>query len=356
MHVKAHRGQSTDRHGTLMRNAHLIAEVVAMIDIPGGPINDRSAWTAVELAANPSWIHHLDPIEVNELERAAQSVSAAGAISHSFEREQFPLPTLGERLRRIVDELENGLGCALIRGLDMRRYDIATAKTIYWGLAVHLGIPISQNARGEHIAHVADAGNDYQAKNVRGYTTRARLRPHCDASDVVGLLCWRTAKAGGESLIASSTAIFNEILRTRPDYLPALFRGFHYDLRGEGATDDPDEVTFHRVPVFSWFAGRLSCRFNQKSIEEGMVKAGMPLTKLEQAAVNYVGELTLSDPLCHPLTFQQGDIQLLNNHTVLHSRTAFEDWPEPDRRRNLLRLWLNLCVRAGHSRLSLLND
>ncbi len=313
-----------------------------MTEIPNQPISSRSAWTAPRLAADTSWIHTLDRIEIDELERAANSVRASGAIALAFERDQFALPTLGPRLARIVDDLENGIGCALIRGLDMTRYDLDTAKTIYWGLAVHLGIPISQNARGERIAHVTDTGRDYQSKNVRGYTTRARLRPHCDACDVVGLLCWRTAMAGGESLIASSTAIFNEILRTRPEYLPALFRGFHYDLRGEGATDDPDEVTFHRVPVFSWFEGRLSCRFNQKSIEEGMVKAGMPLTLQEQAALDCVGELTLSDPLCHHLTFEQGDIQLLNNHTVLHSRTSFEDWPEPDRKRNLLRLWLNL--------------
>ncbi|MFM9882071.1 MAG: TauD/TfdA family dioxygenase [Burkholderiales bacterium] len=313
-----------------------------MTEIPNRPISSPSAWTGPQLATDSSWIHPLDRTEIDELERAARAVQASGAPPQAFERDQFALPTLGPRLARIVDALENGIGCALIRGLDMTRYDLATAKTIYWGIAVHLGIPISQNARGERIAHVTDTGRDYQSKNVRGYTTRARLRPHCDACDVVGLLCWRTAMAGGESLIASSTTIFNEILRTHPEYLPALFRGFHYDLRGEGTTDDPDEVTFHRVPVFSWFDGRLSCRFNQKSIEEGMVKARMPLTPHEQAAVDYVGELTLSDPLCHHLTFEQGDIQLLNNHTVLHSRTSFEDWAEPDRKRNLLRLWVNL--------------
>ena len=313
-----------------------------MTDIPSSPVNDASAWTAAHLDADQSWIHRLREAEIEELERAAGAVCSSGTAPQAFERDQFPLPTLGARLARVVDELENGRGCVLIRGLDMRRYDLAMVKTLYWGIAVHLGIPISQNARGERIAHVTDSGRDYQSKNVRGYTTRARLRPHCDASDVVGLLCWRTAMAGGESLIASSTSVFNEILRTRPDYLPVLFRGFHYDLRGEGATNDPDEVTFHRVPVFSWFGGRLNCRFNQKSIEDGMAKAGMPLAPDEQAAVNLVGELTLSDPLCHHLTFEQGDIQLLNNHTVLHSRTSFEDWPEPDRKRNLLRLWLNL--------------
>jgi len=40
------------------------------------------------------------------------------------------------------------------------------------------------------------------------------------------------------------------------------------------------------------------------------------------------------------IDFEQGDIQFLHNHVILHTRTAFEDWPEPERRRHLLRLWL----------------
>lgn len=306
------------------------------------PLVEPCAWTAADLAADPSWLHVLDQGEIAELEAAARRIARAGKSACGFEREDFPLPLLGERLARIVHELEHGRGCALIRGLDVGRYDLDTAKILYWGLAVHLGLPISQNSRGERIAHVADTGRDYYSKNVRGYTTRARLRPHCDASDVVGLLCWRTARAGGESLMSSAAMIFNDLLRERPGLLPPLFRGFHYDLRGEGATGDENEVTFHRVPVFSWHAGRLSCRFNQKSIEAGMEKAGMPLDAAEQEAVSAVGELALSDRLRFELQFEAGDIQLLNNHAVLHSRNAFEDWPEPDRKRNLLRLWLNL--------------
>jgi len=312
-----------------------------MTSLPG-PVRHASAWLAADLVRDTSWIHVLAPSEIAEIEAAVTTVR--GDLS-GFDREDFPLPTLAPRLDRMIAELEGGRGCVVIRGLDMDRYDMAVAKLIYWGLAVHLGVPISQNAKGERIAHVADSGRDYYSVNVRGYTTNARLRPHCDACDVVGLLCWRTARSGGLSMMTSAMSIYNEILRTHPDYLPILARGFHYDLRGEGATGDPNEVTFHRVPVFSWHGGLLSCRFNQKSIEEGMIKAGMPLTPAEQAAVDLVGDLALADGLRHDLTFQQGDIQLLNNHAVLHSRTAFEDWPEPDRKRNLLRLWLNL--RAG---------
>ena len=40
------------------------------------------------------------------------------------------------------------------------------------------------------------------------------------------------------------------------------------------------------------------------------------------------------------MEFLPGDVQFVHNHTLLHDRTAFEDWPEPERKRHLLRLWL----------------
>jgi len=177
---------------------------------------------------------------------------------------------------------------------------------------------------------------------VRGYTTNARLRPHCDAADVVGLLCRQPAMRGGESQIASSAAIFNHLAVEHPGFIAPLMQGFHYDLRGEGVTDDPDETTFQRVPVFSWYAGRLSCRYNGKSIEDGMRKAGIPLDGVALEAVRAVGELAAQPPFRFDMIFEQGDIQLLSNHTVLHARGGFEDWPEPERQRDLWRVWLNL--------------
>ena len=300
------------------------------------------AWMAADLARDESWIQILQPEEIEDLERAAAVAANRRKPLTSLTHKTLPLPVLGERIDAIREEMENGRGIALIRGLDLTRYDVATIERMYWAIGMRLGKVVHQNAAGDMIGRVADRGGDYYSKNVRGYTTRARLRPHCDAADAVGLLCLHPAKSGGESLVASSTAIFNEIRATRPDLLPCLFRGFHYDLRGEGVTDDPDETTFHRVPVFSWFEHRLSCRYNGKSIIEGQEKKGEPLTPLEREAVDLVGTLALDDRFRYDMTFERGDIQLLSNHLVLHSRNAFEDFEEPERRRTLLRLWMNL--------------
>lgn len=300
-----------------------------------------AVWKPSDLARDRSWIIPFSDRDIAELEQAVSVVRSKGLSLFRFGREEFPLPTLAARFLESAQDLEKGRGVLLWRGLNVDAYDELDLKYLYWGIGVHLGTPISQNANGDLIGHVRDSGRDYMSKNVRGYTTQARLAPHCDSSDLVTLLCVHPSKSGGESLIASSGAIYNRLLSEWPEYLEPLFSGFHFDLRGEGATGDPDEVTKAKVPVFSWHDGWLSCRYNQKTIEDGQRKAGEPLTGLALDAVRKVGELAMEEGIRFDMTFEQGDIQMLNNHSVLHSRTSFEDWPEPDRKRNLLRMWIN---------------
>ncbi len=306
------------------------------------PYTASSVWTADELRQDKDWIYHLSESEIREIEAATEAVLASGRGAYEFDETDFPLPVFGARMRQFQDDLEQGRGILLIRGLQVDDYDDRFAYALYWGLACHLGVPITQNAKGHRIGEVKDHGRDYYSKNVRGYTTNNGIKAHCDSSDIVGLLCMHPSKTGGESIVASSGAIFNRLLETHPEMLETLFKGFHYDLRGEGATGDPEEVTNHRVPVFSYFQGLLSCRFNERSIVDGMAKAGMPLSGLDLEAVKTVGQIALSDGIRFDMDFKRGDIQLLNNHSVLHARTDFEDYEDPRKKRRLLRLWLNL--------------
>jgi len=285
---------------------------------------------------------------LSELDAAVAKVTEAGLAPMAFTRETFPLPSFGATLAGMLDELENGRGFVLIRGIPVERYDEPTLYRLYWGIAVHLGDMISQNARGDLIGRVEDQGVDINAVNARGYTTNAELHPHNDSADLVGLLCVRQARQGGESTIASAMAIYNEILATHPEYLDVLYRGFHYDVRGEGVTGSSNEVTRNRVPVYSYFDGRLSCRYNKRAVETAAGKMGRPLTDIEQAAIDMIARLTLDPVMRLSFRLQPGDLQLLNNHMILHARSSFLDWPERDRRRLLLRLWANR--REGEGR------
>jgi len=310
--------------------------------IPTGPVSGSFVWLPDDLREDTSWLMYFTDTDIDELEAAVESLKARGLSYCEFSRNDFILPELGEKFSKSVLEVENGRGVQLWRGIDPRRYDETTLKMLYWGIGCHFGKAITQNAAGDLIGHVRDQGGDYMSPNTRGYSTRARLAPHCDASDIVTLLCVHPAKSGGESCIASSSAIFNEILATRPDDLGYLSDGFHFDLRGEGAGKGANEVTRNKVPIFSYLEGHLSCRYNQKTIEDGQVKMGEPLSGDVLDAVRHVGELATSDRFRFDMTFESGDIQILSNHAILHSREDFEDWPEPDRKRNLLRMWINL--------------
>ena len=306
--------------------------------LPRSPVRSAHAWTGLELARDPHWQFALAPLQ-EELDTALNDVLRQGLTAGEFAREQFHAPGFSALLDDVQRELIEGRGCALLRGLDVSRYDLRALHTLYWGIAVHLGVPISQNARGELIAHVTDSGREYASDNVRGYTTNDALKPHCDGCDVVGLLCAQTGAQGGESVLASSITIFNIMLTEYPHLLPHLAAGFHFDLRGQGATGDPDEVTHHKVPVFSVAGGLLSARYNAKTIIDGQRKAGDALTGERLSAVQCVGEIALRDDVRYDMAFERGDIQLLNNHTVLHARNAFIDAGQ--HKRDLLRLWLN---------------
>ena len=52
--------------------------------------------------------------------------------------------------------------------------------------------------------------------------------------------------------------------------------------------------------------------------------------------------IAASPELYFDMDLAPGDIQWLSNHTILHARTGYGDYPEPERKRHLLRLWLSL--------------
>lgn len=304
--------------------------------------NETSTWWAADLQHTGQWQHALGSEELAELALATEQALNNGLEVGHFGRESFPLPTLGPRIERIVDQVENGVGFAVLHGVPVDDYDETALKTLYWGLGGYTGEVISQNSKGQLLAEVSDRGNAYGDRNTRGFSTNAELFPHVDTSDMTALLCVRTAKHGGDSRVVSSTKAYNVILAEHPEFLPILFRGFKNDLRGEGPSGEIDELTHARVPVFSQFAGRTSCSFNYRMIENAAQKAGVPLAKQERAALDFLRDVTLREDMGVRFTMRKGDIQMVSNHSVFHSRTSFEDHDDPAQRRCLYRLWVNV--------------
>lgn len=317
-----------------------------MNDLPRVPIGEPNAWTAAELRQDPSWILRWTEAEKAELDRAAADILARGLAVPGFTRDDVEMPLLAAKATEIRRALDDGRGAVLLKGLDVRGADNKgrdrrEVEAIYWAIGVYLGLPIHQNGQGERIIEVLDRGEDYNQPKTRGYTNRSGLKFHCDGCDVVGLLCLHPAKTGGVSYICSALALYNDILANNPEYLAPLGDGFFGHLRGEGVTTNPDEITRHRVPVFSQRDGKVSCRFIRKTILDGQRVAGAPLSGVALEAIEHFAALAEDDRFRFEMDFEPGDIQLLNNHVTLHARSDYQDWPDDARKRRLLRLWIN---------------
>ena len=313
--------------------------------IRSAPVDELSVWNGESLEADQGWRYRMTAAEIDELAAATASAKARGLEVGQFDRDEFPLPLLGPRIDAMVEQVENGRGVAMLHGLPVNDYDEASLRLMYWGFGVHAGYLISQNSKGQQLAEVTDRGNEYGNRNTRGFSTNAELLPHVDTSDMTALLCVRDALEGGESRVVSSTAVYNAILAEHPEHLDVLYRGFYNDLRGEGPTGKIDELTHAPIPVYSYHAGRVSCSLNTRMIENAATKRGIPLTTEEKTALGFIREVTLRDELSHWFRLQPGDIQMVSNHSVFHSRSSFVDHDDSSMRRCLYRLWLNL--RAG---------
>jgi len=297
------------------------------------PITGPSAWTAKDYSNDESYIHHLTQEDVADINSALSLLSKLGKTFPNFDKQNFPLQQLETKLTRLADELEDGRGFFLLRGLPLAQYTQAQAHAIYYGIGLHLGIPIAQNPRGDILGGVENVG-DPNDKQTRVYETNLYLPYHTDPSDVVGLLCLRKAKTGGLSSLVSVAAIYNQLLTHHPEYLGLYYKTYHYAHLGN---DLPTPS-----PLFSYHKGKLSCRYLRQYIELGHEMMKQPLCQVEREALDLFDQIMLQQEMRLDMMLQPGDMQFANNYLVLHSRTSFEDHTAPEQRRKLLRLWLKM--------------
>jgi hypothetical protein len=305
------------------------------------PITGPSAWIGAEMRGREAeWSYRLSPPEIAEIETAVQAVRARGFDIAKIRRRDFPLPNLGPVLDRLRTEVLDGRGFGLLRGMPVEDRPIVESATAYWGVGTYFGSARSQNAKGHLLGHVYDLGQGLSATNpnLRSYATAERQNFHIDRCDVVALLCLRRAKSGGLSSLVSSMTVHNVMAARRPDLLDRLYQQFPVDRRGEVPEG---KEPFYEAPVFTEHAGYISVLYSRLHIGSSQrFPEARRLTAEDIEALDMFSELAGDPELRLDMAFMPGDIQLLHNHTILHARSAYEDWPEVERRRHLLRLWL----------------
>ena len=304
-------------------------------------ITGPAAWGGPAMAKDErAWLYYLSPQDIADLETAARHYLSLHRDVGEITAVDFPLFSFSEHLEALQKKLLHGNGVEVLRGLPVAGFSQQFAATVFCGIGAHLGNARSQNAAGHILGHVRDLGISSQDPNTRIYQTAERQTFHTDSADVVGLLCLREAKEGGRSLLVSAETIYNRMRELRPDLLEKLFDPIATDRRGEvpeGA------LAWMTIPPLSWHEGRLTVFYQRQYIDSAQrFEDVMRLTPAHVEALDMFDALANDPDLHFGMQLQPGDMQFVYNHSQLHDRTGFVDWPEPGNRRHLLRLWLSM--------------
>lgn len=304
------------------------------------PLRFPAAWKGRELFDRPDWLHDLSSAEVEEVREALARVDGAGLGLGDITPESFPLPKLSRRLATIRETLEHGSGAVLLRGWPAAECDVEANRRVHWGVARHLGTPLSQSAKGEKIFHVENRGYAPGDSRDRGPSSSRALRFHSDRCDVLGFLCVRPARAGGDSFLVSTPALHDEILARRPDLLEELYHPWYYKTHN---VDRANPQPWVRQPIFAQVDGKFVGYLLRVLIDRAYELPELPdMTPSQRQALDLMDEVCADEAFHARFRQESGDILFANNFTTLHSRSEFEDHTDPELRRLILRIWLSV--------------
>jgi hypothetical protein len=300
-------------------------------------VQSAADWHGDQIAGDPGWRLPLGNAHRTEVLDALAAIQAKDMGLDDVTPEVFPLPTLGPHLRRLAREVMDGRGFTLVQGVPVGGLTDEQSALVAVGIASHVGDVVPQGPEHASVVHVRDDGADPAQSTTRSYQHNQRLGFHADPTDVVALLCLQPARSGGLSAIVSSVAVHNALVDARPDLAHLLYRPWWFDRR---TGDGPD--SFYQQPVYTVVDGQLGTRYGPDYMRSAQRAAHVPpLTPDQLEALETLDRLNHDSRFLLTMDLRPGDMQFLNNHVILHSRTAYQDHPEPERRRHLLRLWLN---------------
>ena len=301
---------------------------------PTGPVGGEASWTGERLG--DEWRESLEVAQVDELRRAVAGVVESDRGVESLVASDVPLPTFDSAVERWRTALTSGRGFVLIGGFPVDEWSLLEAEIACWIVGVHLGVPGAQNVEGERLGHVRDLGARLEHDDERLYRTNSAIRFHCDAADVVGLLCRSTSREGGASRLVSSVTVHDLLRAERPELADCLFDELLLDAR------QPTGAEMPYVPVTpSVFDGAELRTFMHLDYFESVERHDGVALDDQTRKMLAAWEAIAERPDVHlDMQLAPGDLQLVSNHRVVHARTAYVD--DPSAPRDLLRLWLSL--------------
>ena len=288
----------------------------------GAPIDGPGAWKVADFKSPADYTIELSAANLRDIEQAIRQIKAAGLGLDDLQREHFELSSLRPVIAEIRRQIEVGRGFVVLRRLPVEDYSKDELGMIFWGLGTHLGRGLSQSVLGDRLGHVKDFSREDPL--ARAYRNKQELSPHTDSCDLVGLACLRDAETGGVSRLTSALTVHNVMLEEHPECLERLYRGYVFHRRGE---EQPGELPYtpYRVPVYSNTEGKVSARYVRTYVEAGEAAAGRPFGEGERAVLDCFEEISKRPELMLEFTLRPGEVYFINNYTILHARTAFDD-------------------------------
>ena len=300
------------------------------------------AW-ASESLPDDAGIIPLDEACLKELMDVARILNTNALPIVALRPEDFEMSICRDLMRQARETLDTGVGFIIIDRLPIEQLDPESATRLYWLLGNMISRAVAQKWDGTMKYDVRDSGKAMSPGNgVRASITNKAQQFHTDNSfnlppEYVSLLCLQAAKEGGLSGVVSFQTVHNRLLQRHRDLLHRLYQPFWFDRQMEHSSNDPNKV--NKWPMFTRNGEQLCTRFSKRLIYGGYEVAGEALDEVGRAAIDAVESILHEPGMVHDFSFEPGQIQILNNRCLGHRRTGFEDWPEPERRRHLVRLW-----------------
>jgi hypothetical protein len=292
------------------------------------------AWTNATIGGKTGLIWRLGPEEVDPLDELVAKTRHLPITE--ITRADFDHPAINAMMANARDWLLNGRGAIILAHPNLDRSRLADYDRIFWGLGTHLGRGVAQSAKGDKIGYVQ---KDDDNPTGRGYLGDQELRPHTDFHEIMALASVETAPVGGESGLVGSVALHNEMLSTRPDLLPALYEGFYHGYNPRAGTIGP-KVSPHKVPIFCYVDGQVSCYYHTIFMRFAAEILGQPFPPELAEAMAYLNQIAVRPDIQARFVLEPGEMLFWHNWTNFHSRTAFQN--SATQKRLLLRLWLNI--------------
>jgi hypothetical protein len=300
--------------------------------------NTRAAWTVDDLQADQSWIFELDDHARRDLTAAVRRAADPAKTLLDYRRDDFDLGSAWAVIAASLREVRNGTGFAILRGMPREGLTAEEFELLTWAIGLHTGVARPQGKASPFMTAVRDAGTVYRTGKGRGYSSNADLDFHTDSADIVLLTCYNVARSGGMSMVSSSVTAHDVMAAERPDLAEALHQPFYFSRQAEEA---PDETPFYPNPVFDQRDGLLFSKWNRNRLRSAQAIDGVPaLSATQFDALDLLDDVLRRPNAMHTMYLRPGDMQILNNHVTLHSRTEFEDFEDPALKRCLFRLWL----------------